>query len=88
MLMEGEMMTKARHEVERLMRKVSRERTRVLRELLEKVVALEVGQELYQNFLSSLPTTRELEEIVNGIDPDTGYTVHETINGYRFIRTR
>lgn len=88
MLMEGEMKTMARHEVERLMRKVSRERVRVLRELLEKVVALEVGQELYQCFLSALPNTRELQEMLNGIDPDIDYTVHETINGYRFIRTR
>ena len=86
--MEGEMKTMARHEVERLMRKVSRERVRVLRELLEKVVTLEVGQELYQCFLSALPKTSELQDIVNGIDLDVDYRVIETINGYRFIRTR
>lgn len=88
MLMEGEMKPMARHEVERLMRKVSRERVRVLRELLEKVVMLEVGQELYQCFLSALPKTRELQDIVNGIDPEVDYSVIETINGYRFVRTR
>ena len=88
MLMEGGMKTMARHEVERLMRKVSRERVRVLRELLEKVVMLEVGQELYQCFLSALPKTSELQDIVNGIDPEVDYRVIETINGYRFVRTR
>ena len=86
--MEGEMKTMARHEVERLMRKVSRERVRVLRELLEKVVTLEVGQELYQCFLSALPKTSELQDIVNGIDPEVDYRVIETINGNRFVRTR
>ena len=85
MLMEGEMKTMARHEVERLMRKVSRQRVRVLRELLEKVVMLEVGQELYQCFLSALPKVTELQEIVNGIDPDADYKVISYFQCHRFV---
>lgn len=75
-------------ELERLMKKVSRERARVLKELMQKIAALEVGQEHYQIFLSSLPRTAELRELANSLSPDMDFTVYETINGYRFIRTR
>lgn len=75
-------------ELERLMKKVSRERARVLKELMEKVAALDVGQEHYQIFLSALPRTAELRDLANSLSPEMDFTVYETINGYRFIRTR
>ncbi len=75
-------------ELERLMKKVSRERARVLKELMQKIAALDVGQEHYQVFLSALPRTAELRELANSLSPDMDFTVYETINGYRFIRTR
>lgn len=75
-------------ELERLMRKVSRHRARVLKELMQKIAELEVGQEHYQIFLSALPRTAELRDLANSLSPEMDFTVFETINGYRFIRTR
>ena len=86
--MEGDMRTVTKTEVERLMRKVSRHRVRALSLLMEKVAGLEVGQEHYQHYLSALPKTGELSELANGISPEMDFKVCETINGYRFIRTR
>lgn len=83
-----EMGVLTRMEVEKLMKKASRQRARVIRELMEKVAALEVGQEHYQHFLSALPKADELRDLANGLSPDMDFNVFETINGYRFIRTR
>lgn len=83
-----EMGVLTRMEVEKLMKKASRQRARVIRELMEKVAALEVGQEHYQNFLSALPKAEELRQLANGLSPDMDFKVFETINGYGFIRTR
>lgn len=83
-----DMKTMTRVEVERLMKKASRQRARVIRELIEKVAALDVGQEHYQHYLSALPKTAELRELANGLSPDMDFSVFETINGYRFVRTR
>jgi hypothetical protein len=85
--MEG-MKTMTQVEVERLMKKASRRRAILIRELMEKVAALEVGQEHYQHFLSALPKTDELRQLANRLSPDMDFNVFETINGYRFIRTR
>lgn len=84
----GEMGVLTRMEVEKLMKKASRQRARAIRELMEKVAALEVGQEHCQHFLSALPKTNELRDLANGLSPDMDFDVCETINGYRFIRTR
>jgi hypothetical protein len=83
-----EMGVVTRMEVEQLMKKASRQRARVIRELMEKVAALEVGQEHYQPFLSALPKTSELKDLANGLSPDMDFNIFETINGYRFIRIR
>lgn len=82
------MKTMTQVEVERLMKKASRQRATLIRELMEKVAALEVGQEHYQHFLSALPKTDELRQLANRLSPDMDFNVFETINGYRFIRTR
>lgn len=81
-----EMGVVTRMEVEKLMKKASRQRA--IRELMEKVAALEVGQEHYQHFLSAIPKTNELRDLANGLSPDMDFNVFETLNGYRFIRTR
>lgn len=86
--MNAEMGVLTKLEVDRLMVRVSRERSRVLREFLEKVVALEVNEVFYQNFLSALPKTHLLRELLNGLDPERDYTICETINGYSVKRTR
>lgn len=84
----GEMGVLTRLEVDRLIARVSRERQRVLREFVEKVIALQVGEELYQVFLSALPKTPLLRELLNGLDPERDFSICETINGYRVRRTR
>lgn len=84
----GEMEKMTRTEVEKLMKKASRQRARLIRELMEKVAVLEVGQEHYQHFLSALPKTVELRDLANSLSPDMDFNVFETINGYRFIRIR
>lgn len=84
----AEMVTVKGIELERLMKKVSRERARLLKELMRKVAALEVGQEHYQCYQSALPRTSELRVLANSLSPDKDFTVFDTINGYRFIRTR
>lgn len=86
--MDGQMKALTRYEVGRLMGKMSRLRVSMLKDLMERVVALDVGEELYQHYLSALPPVNELRELANGISPEMDFTVHETINGYRFIRTR
>ena len=83
-----EMGVLTRLEVDRLMKKAARERARVIRELLVKVAALNVGQEHYQPFLSALPPTVELRRLANGLSQDMEFNVFETINGYRFIRIK
>lgn len=82
------MKTMTQVEVERLMKKASRQRAILIRELMEKVAALDVGQEHYQHFLSALPKADELRQLANRLSPDMDFNVFETINGYRFIRTR
>lgn len=86
--MDGQMKQLTRYEVEKLMRKTSMLRANALKKLMEKVVALDVGEELYQCYLSALPPVTELRELVNGISPEMDFVVHNTINGYRFIRVR
>lgn len=86
--MDGQMNALTRYEVSRLMEKMSQQRVRMIRELMEKVAALDVGEELYQHYLSALPPTSELRDLANGISPDMDFAVHDTINGYTFRRTR
>lgn len=60
----------------------------VLNKILEKIMTLEHGQEYYHHYDKALPSQKALAEIVNAIDVDVDFIVIETINGYRFIRTR
>lgn len=73
-----------KHEVEKLMQKVSRERAKKIKELVTRAYALEVGGEFYQCFLSCLPTAYELEELLND-GSDMKFNVYQTINGF-FIK--
>lgn len=86
--MNAEMGVLTRLEVERLMTRVSRERSRVLKDFVEKVLRLDIGEELYQHYLSTLPKTPLLRELLNGLDPSKDYSISETINGYRVVRKR
>ena len=60
----------------------------VLNRIIEKIMKLEHGQEYYHHYDKALPSQRALAEIVNAVDPEIDFIVIETINGYRFIRTR
>lgn len=69
------------HELDKLMKKLSRERARVLKTFIEKAYALEVGEEMYQPFLSSLPTVPELRELLNEESSPLRFNIWQTING-------
>lgn len=75
-----------RHEVERLMEKASRQRKRVIREFVEKAHSLEVGQDFFQCFISSLPEVEELRELLNGESSTIRFKVWPTINGIMVLR--
>lgn len=60
----------------------------MMKNLIRKAAALQVGDELYQNYLSSFPTPRQISEIVNALDPYKDFEVHETINGYLIKRVK
>lgn len=79
--MTGEMGVLTAYEVSKLMKKLSRERARVLKAFVEKAYALEVGEEMYQNFLSSLPTVPELRKLLNEESSPLRFKIWQTING-------
>lgn len=60
----------------------------MMKDLIRKTAALEVGEELYRNYLSSFPTAEQIGEIVNALDPYKDFEVHETINGYLIKRVK
>ena len=81
--MTGEMKSLSKYEVEKLMQKVSRETLRVRREFKEKNEALGVGEERFQCYISSLPKTAEMREMM-GDD----YEVIHILNGWIIRRLR
>ena len=84
--MDKELGVLAKYEVEKLMRKMSRERSRRIHDLIAKAHTLEVDQELYQPYLSCLPGVEELAEMLNE-EEKKRYHVFETINGIMIRRT-
>lgn len=81
--MSGEMKPLTRYEVEKLMKKVSREAMRVRKEFREKNEALGVGEQRFQCYLASLPPTVEMREMM-GDD----FEVIQTLNGWIIRRLR
>lgn len=79
--MKGEMGVVARHEVEKLMKKLSRERARVIKEFVKKAFALEVGEEFFQCHLSALPEVEELRKLLDDESSTMRFKVWPTING-------
>jgi len=77
--MKGEMGVLQKHEIDRLMKKVSRERSSVLKKFLSKVYDLKPDEELYQPFLSALPNVAELRKVLS--EGDMRFKVWPTING-------
>lgn len=79
---------KSSNEIERLMNKVSRERSRVIREFVEKAHALEVGEELFQCYLACFPTVEELRKLLNEDQSSTmRFEIWSTVNGTMVKRT-
>jgi hypothetical protein len=77
--MKEEMGVLTAHEVNKLMRKLSRERARVIREFVTRAYALEIGEEFFQCHLSALP---ELEELKRLLETSTmTFCIWQTING-------
>lgn len=70
-----------RHEVEKLMEKVLRERARVIREFFTKAYALQVGEEMFQCHIACLPNVPELRRMLNEKSSTKRFEVWPTING-------
>lgn len=68
-------------EVDRLMKKLSRERARVLKEFVMKVYALAVEEEFFQCYISSLPDVDELRKLIENDASTMRYRIWPTING-------
>lgn len=81
--MRGEMKQLSSYEVEKLMKKVSRETQRTRKEFKEKNEALGVGEERFQCYLASLPDTNGMRDMM-GED----YEINQTINGWIIKRLR
>lgn len=81
--MTGEMGVLTRHEVDKLMKKLSREKSRVLKYFVERNTSLAVGEERFQCYIASLPSTAEMREMM-GED----FEIFETINGWIIRRLR
>lgn len=75
--MSGEMGVLTKYEVEKLMKKLSREKARVIREFVEKNNALKVEEERFQCYLASLPDTAQMQEMMG-----ERFHIYETINGW------
>jgi hypothetical protein len=79
---------KSSNEIERLMNKVSKERSRVIRDFVEKAHALEVGEELFQCYLACFPTVEELRKLLNEDQSSTmRFEIWLTVNGTMVKRT-
>ena len=81
--MTGDMKSLSKYELEKLMQKVSRETVRVRREFKEKKEALGVGEERFQCYISALPKTGEMREML-GED----YQIIVVLNGWIIKRLR
>lgn len=81
--MKGEMKPLSRYEVEKLMQKISIEAKRVRREFKDKNEALGVGEQRFQCYLASLPSTDEMRKMM-GED----YEVRTVLNGWIIRRLR
>ena len=81
MTMKEDMGVLTAHEVNKLMKKLSRERARVIREFVTKAYALEVGAEFFQCHLSALPEVEELRSLLNNESSTVRFKVWQTING-------
>jgi hypothetical protein len=79
---------KSSNEIERLMNKVSRERSRVIREFVKKAHALEVEEEFFQCYLACFPTVEELRKLLNEDQSSTmRFEIWSTVNGTMVKRT-
>ena len=79
--MNGEMGVLAAHEVNKLMKQLSRERARVVKDFVTKAYALEVGDEFFQCHLSALPEAGELRQLLNEESSTMRFDVWQTVNG-------
>lgn len=77
--MKEEMGVLTAHEVNKLMKKLSRERARVIREFVTKAYALEIGEEFFQCHLAALPEFQELRRLLE--TSTMTFQVWQTING-------
>lgn len=79
--MDGEMGVVTAMEVERLMKKLSRERARIIKEFVSKAYALAVNEEFFQCHLSAMPDANELRRLLNDGSSTMRFKLWPTVNG-------
>lgn len=79
--MTEEMGVLTRLEIDRLMRSVSREKARVVKEFVTKAYALGVGEEFFQCHISCLPQVDDLNKLLNDESSVLRFRIWPTING-------
>ena len=69
------------HEVDKMMKRLQREKAKRLQDLLEKALSLEVGEETFQCYLACLPPLHEIRDLLNESTSGKRFTVWPSING-------
>ena len=69
------------HEVDKMMKRLQREKALRLKMVMEKALSLEVGEDIFQCYIASLPPLHELRDLLNDKSTGMTFTVWPVING-------
>lgn len=69
------------HEVDKMMKRLQREKALRLKMVMDKALSLEVGEEIFQCYIASLPPLHELRDLLNDKSTGMTFTVWPVING-------
>ena len=69
------------HEVDKMMKRLQREKALRLKMVMEKALSLEVGEEIFQCYIASLPPLHELRDLLNDKSTGMTFSVWPVING-------
>ena len=69
------------HEVDKMMNRLQREKALRLKMVMDKALSLEVGEEMFQCYIASLPPLHELRDLLNDKSTGMTFTVWPVING-------
>ena len=69
------------HEVDKMMKRLQREKALRLKMVMEKALSLEVGEDIFQCYIASLPPLHELRDLLNDKSTGMTFSVWPVING-------